>query len=46
MFKDELRQHGEVRDRWFRFRSERLHEVMSAWLDEHKISAAAPPPWQ
>jgi hypothetical protein len=45
-FKDELRQHGEVRDRWFRFRSERLHEVMDAWLDEHKVSAAAPPPWK
>jgi hypothetical protein len=45
-FKDELRQHGEIRDRWFRFRSERLHEVMDAWLDEHKVSAATPPPWK
>ena len=45
-FKGALRQHGEVRDRWFRFRSERLHEVMNAWLDAHTVSAAAPPPWK
>jgi len=45
-FKDELRQHGEVRDRWFRFRSERLHEVMDAWLAEHQVTAAVPPPWK
>jgi len=45
-FKDELRHHAEVRDRWFLFHSERVHEVMAAWLDEHKVSAASPPPWK
>ena len=44
-FKDELRHHAEVRDRWFLFRSERLHEVMNAWIDSNKIRAASPPPW-
>lgn len=45
-FKDELRHHAEVRDRWFLFRSERLHEVMDAWLDSNNVSPASPPPWK
>jgi hypothetical protein len=45
-FKDVLRQHPEVRARWFLFRSERLHEVMDAWLESNKISPATPPPWK
>jgi hypothetical protein len=45
-FKDELRHHADVRDRWFLFRSERLHEVMDAWMDANKISPASPPPWK
>lgn len=45
-FKDELRHHAEVRDRWFLFRSERVHEVMDAWLEEHKVTPATPPPWK
>jgi uncharacterized protein UPF0158 len=45
-FKDGLRNHAEVRDRWFLFRSERLHDVMDAWLDEHKVNPASPPPWK
>jgi hypothetical protein len=45
-FKDELRHHAEVRDRWFLFRSERVHEVMAAWLEEHQLTAATPPPWK
>lgn len=45
-FKDELRHHADVRDRWFLFRSERLHEVMDAWLDEHNVNPATPPPWK
>jgi hypothetical protein len=43
--KDELRHHPEVRDRWFLFRSERVHEVMDAWMESNKISPATPPPW-
>jgi hypothetical protein len=45
-FKDELRHHAEVRARWFVFRSERLHEVMDAWMETNKISPATPPPWK
>ena len=45
-FKDELRQHADVRARWFLFRSERLHEVMDAWMESNKISPATPPPWK
>jgi hypothetical protein len=45
-FKDALRQHAEVRDRWFLFRSERVHEVMDAWLEENHVTPAAPPPWK
>jgi len=45
-FKDELRHHADVRDRWFRFRTERLHEVMDAWMESNKISPASPPPWR
>ena len=45
-FKDELRHHADIRDRWFIFRSERLHEVMDAWMESNKISPATPPPWK
>lgn len=45
-FKDELRHHADVRARWFLFRSERLHEVMDAWMDANKISPANRPPWK
>jgi hypothetical protein len=45
-FKDLLRHHADVRDRWFLFRSERLHEVMDAWMAANKISPASPPPWK
>jgi len=46
LFKDELRHHAEVRDRWFLFRSERVHEVMDAWMATNKIFPASPPPWK
>jgi hypothetical protein len=45
-FKDALRPHADARDRWFLFRSERLHEVMDAWLAEHHVTPAGPPPWK
>ena len=45
-YKDELRHHADVRARWFLFRSERLHEVMDAWMESNKISPATPPPWK
>jgi Uncharacterised protein family (UPF0158) len=45
-FKDELRHHADVRDRWFLFRSERVHEVMDAWMEANKIFPASAPPWK
>lgn len=45
-FKDALRGVPEARDRWFLFRSERLHEVIDAWLDAANVTPAEPPPWR
>jgi Uncharacterised protein family (UPF0158) len=45
-FKDELRQNAELRDRWFLFRSERLHEVVDAWLDANNVNPSTRPPWR
>jgi len=45
-FKDALRHHAEIRDRWFLFRTERVHEVMDAWLAENSVTPASPPPWR
>lgn len=45
-FKDLLRHHAEVRDRWFLFRSERLHEVMDSWMESNSIHPATRPPWK
>ena len=45
-FKDELRHNATLRDKWFLFRTERLHEVMDAWLDVHNVNPASPPPWK
>jgi hypothetical protein len=40
-----LRQADEARDVWYLYRSDRLHEYMQAWLDEHEITPIDPPPW-
>ncbi len=37
---------AEIRDRWFAYRSDRLHEAMDAWLDTNDISPVARPPWK
>ncbi len=44
-FREVIQEHEEARDRWFLYRSERLHERMQAWLDEHEVHLAEPPPW-
>jgi uncharacterized Zn finger protein len=41
-----LDDNAEVRDRWFAYRSERLHETMDAWLDANDVSVVDPPPWK
>jgi hypothetical protein len=37
---------GEVRDRWYGYRSDRLHEAIKAWLDANDVSPVDPPPWK
>jgi hypothetical protein len=45
-FREALRAHPEQRDRWFAYRSDRLHEVIDGWLSEHHVAAVEPPPWR
>jgi hypothetical protein len=45
-FREAIRLHAEIRDRWFLFRSERLHDMIEDWLREHDVQAADPPPWR
>lgn len=40
-----LREAPEERDAWFLYRSDRLHEMIVAWLEEKDIEPIAPPPW-
>jgi len=40
-----LRAADEARDVWYLYRSDRLHEYMQSWLDQHEITAIDPPPW-
>ena len=40
-----LRGADDARDVWYLYRSDRLHEAMKAWLDEHEITVIDPPPW-
>ena len=41
-----LRNHAPERDRWFLFRSERIHDAINAWLDEHGVRSTEPAPWK
>ncbi|MBZ5638578.1 MAG: UPF0158 family protein [Acidobacteriia bacterium] len=45
-FRDGLRADPAARDRWFLYRTERLHESVDAWLDANHVHAAEPPPWR
>jgi hypothetical protein len=45
-FRDGLRPDATARDRWFLYRTERLHETVDAWLDANNVRAAEPPPWR
>lgn len=46
LFRDRLRQNPEQRDRWFLYRTERLHEAVDAWIDANGVHPAEPPPWR
>ncbi len=41
-----LRNHAPERDRWFLFRSSRIHDAIDSWLDEHGVRSTEPPPWK
>jgi len=35
-----------ARDRWFAYRSDRLHETIDAWLDANDVGVVDRPPWK
>jgi hypothetical protein len=43
---DALRESPEANDRWYRYRSDRLHDLIQEWLAANQIEAIDPPPWQ
>jgi hypothetical protein len=45
-FREVLRHHGTERDRWFLFRSDRIHDTIGTWLDENGVKSTEPPPWK
>jgi len=40
-----LNQNQEVRDAWYLYRSDCLHDMIDAWLEENEIEFTDPPPW-
>jgi len=44
--RDVLGQHADLRDRWYMYCSDRVHEMIDRWIDEHSITVGAPPPWK
>ena len=41
-----LNRNPELRDAWYLFRSDRLHEMIDAWVTENGLETSAPPPWK
>lgn len=41
-----LREHPEERERWFRYRTERVREMIDRWLEEHAVEVTDRPPWR
>ena len=35
-----------VRDAWYLYRADRLHELIDEWLADHDLQCTDPPPWQ
>jgi hypothetical protein len=40
-----LNEHPEVRDAWYVYRAERVHEMIDDWLEENDVVPVDPPPW-
>jgi hypothetical protein len=45
-FREVLRNQPEERDRWFLFRTERLHELIDEWLEANGVISTEPAPWK
>ncbi len=46
LLKELLNTHDEARDRWFLYRSERMHDAIDAWIDANDVKVSEPPPWK
>jgi len=40
-----FREHPEVRDRWYSYRADRVHEMIVKWLADRSVKTSEPPPW-
>lgn len=45
-FRDALRDLIEAKDKWFLFRSDRLHDAIDVWLAERGVQGNQPAPWK
>jgi hypothetical protein len=43
---DVLSRNSEVRDAWYLYRSDRLHDLMDEWLVENELESTDPAPWK
>ena len=43
---DTLNRFPEGKDRWYQYRTDRLHEQIEDWLEEQGIAYTTPPPWE
>lgn len=41
-----LNRNPEVRDAWFRYRSERIQGMIDDWLEKNGVAFVDPPPWK
>ena len=40
-----LRENPDGKERWYRYRAERLRELIDSWLNRHGVVLVEPPPW-
>jgi hypothetical protein len=45
-FRDALRDLVEVKDKWFLYRSDRLHQAIDDWLEKRGVQGNKPAPWK
>lgn len=41
-----LSERPEERERWYRYRSDRIHDLIDRWLAEHEVALVEGPPWR